>query len=121
MGHLLLTGATGLLGRYLMRDLMEKGIPLAVLVRPSRRKSPAIRIEAAMRVWEQQLGRKLPRPVVLEGDISLPDFGLSPEQIKWAAENCDGMLHNAASLSFVTTGRDAEPWKSNVGGNSERH
>ncbi len=116
MGHLLLTGATGLLGRYLMRDIMEKGIPLAVLVRPSRRKSPAIRIEAAMRAWEERLGRKLPRPVVLEGDISLPDFGLSPEQIMWTAENCDAMLHNAASLSFVTTGRDAEPWKSNVGG-----
>ena len=116
MGHLLLTGATGLLGRYLMRDLMEKGVQLAVLVRPSRRKAPELRIEAAMRYWEQQLGRKLPRPVVLAGDISLPDFGLSPAQIKWAAENCDGMLHNAASLSFVTTGRDAEPWRSNVGG-----
>ncbi len=116
MGHLLLTGATGLLGRYLMRDLMEKGIKLAVLVRPSRRKAPELRIEAAMRSWEQQLGRKLPRPVVLAGDISLPDFGLSPAQIKWAAENCTGMLHNAASLSFVTTGRDAEPWRSNVGG-----
>jgi len=116
MGHLLLTGATGLLGRYLMRDLMEAGVELAVLVRPSRRKSPELRIEAAMRCWEDQLGRKLPRPVVLAGDISQPDFGLSPEQIKWTAENCDGMLHNAASLSFVTTGRDAEPWRSNVGG-----
>lgn len=116
MGHLLLTGATGLLGRYLMRDLMEAGVQLAVLVRPSRRKAPELRIEAAMRCWEEQLGRELPRPVVLAGDISQPDFGLNPEQIKWAAENCDGMLHNAASLSFVTTGRDAEPWRSNVGG-----
>ncbi len=66
--------------------------------------------------WEEQQGRSLPRPVVLAGDITQPDFGLSPEQIKWTAENCDGMLHNAASLSFVTTGRDAEPWRSNVVG-----
>lgn len=116
MGHLLLTGATGLLGRYLMRDLLEAGTPLAVLVRPSRRKSPELRVEAAMRYWDELLGRKLPRPVVLAGDISEPDFGLRPAQIKWAAENCDGMLHNAASLSFVTTGRDAEPFRSNVGG-----
>lgn len=116
MGYLLLTGATGLLGRYLMRDLMGQGVQLAVLVRPSRRKSPELRVEAALRVWEERLQRQLPRPVVLSGDISEPDFGLSPEQTMWAAENCDAILHNAASLSFVTTGRDAEPWRSNVGG-----
>ncbi|MBX3443221.1 MAG: SDR family oxidoreductase [Planctomyces sp.] len=116
MGHLLLTGATGLLGRYLMRDLLTAGVPLAVLVRRSRRKSPASRIEAAMRCWEQLEGRSFERPVVLEGDITQPDFGLTPDQTKWAAENVDSMLHNAASLSFVSTGRHAEPWKSNVDG-----
>lgn len=116
MGYTLLTGATGLLGRYLMRDLMDAGVPLAVLVRPSRKKSPQVRIEGAMRAWEQSLGRSLPRPVVLEGDINQPDFGLPTDQIKWAAENCDSLLHNAASLAFVTTGRHAEPYRSNVDG-----
>ena len=116
MGYVLLTGATGLLGRYLMRDLMNAGVPLAVLVRPSRRKNPYVRVEAAMRAWEQMEGRAFPRPKVLEGDISAPDFGLSPAQIKWAAENCDTLLHNAASLSFVSTGRHSEPWLSNIDG-----
>jgi thioester reductase-like protein len=116
MGYTLLTGATGLLGRYLMRDLMDDGAKLAVLVRPSRKKNPRVRIEAAMRSWEEQLGRSLPRPVVLDGDINQPDFGLPADQIKWAAENCDALLHNAASLAFVTTGRDAEPYRSNVDG-----
>ncbi len=116
MGYTLLTGATGLLGRYLMRDLMDADVPLAVLVRPSRKKSPYVRIEAAMRSWEERLGRSLPRPVILEGDINQPDFGLPAEQIKWAAENCDSLLHNAASLAFVTTGRHAEPYRSNVDG-----
>ena len=116
MSHVLLTGATGLLGRYLMKDLLLKGANLAVLVRPSRRSNPEIRIEAAMRVWENLLGKQLPRPVVLAGDINSPDLGLSPHEIKWASENCDSIIHNAASLSFVSTGRHSEPWRSNVDG-----
>lgn len=116
MGHVLLTGATGLLGRYLMKDLAMRGIKLAVLVRPSRRHDPKTRVEAAMRVWDEQFNTRLPRPVVLAGDINTPDLGLSNHEIKWVAEHCDSMLHNAASLSFVSTGRDSEPWRSNVGG-----
>lgn len=116
MGHLLLTGATGLLGRFLMKDLVTRGIPLAVLVRPSRRHDPHARIEAAMRVWETELGRELPRPVVLAGDITSADLKLTGPELRWATENCDRMLHNAASLSFVSTGKHSEPWRSNVGG-----
>lgn len=116
MSHILLTGATGLLGRYLMKDLLSRGAKLAVLVRPSRRNDPHMRIEAAMRVWETELRRPLPRPVVLTGDICSSDLGLSGPEIRWAAENCDAIIHNAASLSFVSTGRHSEPWRSNVGG-----
>lgn len=116
MSHLLLTGATGLLGRYLMRDLLVRGQPLAVLVRKSRKQSPQERIEAAIRTWEQELGHKLTRPVVLSGDISGPDFALTKDEQQWARANCTGLIHNAASLSFVTTGRQAEPYRTNVDG-----
>lgn len=116
MGYVLLTGGTGLLGRYLLRDLLDQGAQVAVLVRPSRRQNAHVRVEALMRTWDQLHGRDFPRPVVLMGDICSPDLGLTPHEIKWAAENCESMLHNAASLSFVSTGRDAEPWRSNVGG-----
>jgi len=116
MSHIMLTGATGLLGRYLMKDLLTRDVDMAVLVRPSRKQEPHQRIEAAMRLWEQYLERELPRPKVLCGDISSPDLCLSPEEIKWAAEHCDSLIHNAASLSFVSTGPDSEPWRSNVGG-----
>ena len=116
MSHLLLNGATGLLGRYLMRDLLLKDVPLAVLVRKSRKQNPRDRIEGAMRTWERELGRELPRPVVLAGDITAPDFMLSAEDFAWAKANCRGLIHNAASLSFVTTGRHAEPYKTNVDG-----
>ena len=48
MEYQLLTGATGLLGRYLVRDLTMEGVPLAVLVRRSRRQTPQERIESAI-------------------------------------------------------------------------
>ena len=35
-GYVLMTGATGLLGTYLMRDLMLRGVRLAVVVRSRR-------------------------------------------------------------------------------------
>ena len=35
----LFTGGTGLLGRYLVRDLTDLGVPLALMVRRNRRMS----------------------------------------------------------------------------------
>ncbi len=116
MPYVFLTGATGLLGRYLIKDLTVAGIPVAVLVRPSRRATAQHRIENVMCYWDAELGRALPRPVVLEGDITEPDLGLDARGMRWVAENCHVMLHNAASLTFQSTSSHSEPWRSNVGG-----
>lgn len=116
MNYHILTGATGLLGRYLLKDLTLHNIPVAVVVRPSRRQSPQERVEAIMQYWDNELGQQLERPVVMEGNICETDMGLSLDSIKWAAENANCMIHNAASLSFVSTGPQSEPWRSNVDG-----
>ncbi|MBI3863563.1 MAG: SDR family oxidoreductase [Planctomycetia bacterium] len=116
MSYALLTGATGLLGRYLIKDLTVAGVPLAVLVRPTRRAAAQHRVENVMCYWDKVLGRSLPRPVVLEGDITEPDLGLDARSTRWVAENCDTMLHNAASLTFLSTGPNSEPWRSNLAG-----
>jgi thioester reductase-like protein len=116
MNYHILTGATGLLGRYLIKDMTLAGMKVAVLVRPSRRQSAEDRVESMMQYWDKKLGVKLERPVVLKGDICQEDLGMEPDSIKWAAENCRGMIHNAASLSFVSTSPTSEPWKSNVTG-----
>ncbi len=116
MSYHLLTGATGLLGNYLLRDLLLADVPVAVLVRSSRRQTVRQRVEGAMCAWESELGRSLPRPVVLEGDIAQPDLGLDPLEVRWAADYCSALIHNAASLTFHSTSDDGEPWRSNVGG-----
>lgn len=112
--HILLTGGTGLLGRYLLRDLLLADVPVAAVVRRSRRDSAADRVEALMASWEEMLGRTLPRPHVLEGDITESKLGLSDEDLRWVDDNCDSVLHNAASLTFISTDPEGEPRRSNV-------
>lgn len=116
MGYLFLTGATGLLGAYLIRDLLHKGTNLALLVRPTKWASARQRIETIIDRWEQQAGYALPRPVVLEGGLSDPDLGLNERDLAWARENCTAFMHNAASLTFYATEPGGEPWLSNLEG-----
>ena len=113
MAYHLLTGATGLLGRYILKDLLLANVPVAVLVRPTRRANVRQRVEALMCYWDELLGRQLPRPVILEGDICEPGLGLDEKATKWASEHVDTFIHNAASLTFISTGPDSEPWRSN--------
>ena len=114
--HLLVTGATGLLGSYLVRDLLLDGQPLAVVVRRSRKESPEARVERLVARWEHELGKRLPRPRVFAGDLTKPRCGLADADLDWIGRHCSGLLHNAASLSFRGNDRAAEPWLSNVTG-----
>jgi thioester reductase-like protein len=116
MAHLLLTGGTGLLGNYLVRDLLKAGSELALLVRSSRKEPAAARVESLMRHWENEDGRVYPRPYVLTGDLTQDDLGLDASARRWVARNCDSVMHNAASLTFHAAGPDDEPWQSNLYG-----
>lgn len=113
--YLLLTGVTGLLGRYLLRDFMLQGRRLAVIVRPSRKHTVQQRVEEIAQQWEQELGQLLPRPVVLEGDICESYLGLDPASRDWVADHCSAAMHSAASLVFHEDNQ-GEPYRSNIGG-----
>lgn len=116
MGYLFLTGATGLLGSYLTRDLLARGTKLALLVRGTKWATARQRVDSLLERWEKQAGYALPRPVVLEGNLSDPELGLGPSGVRWARDNCTAFMHNAASLTFQGDGRDTEPYISNLGG-----
>lgn len=116
MRYHLLTGATGLLGCYLLRDAYRLGIRLAVVARSSGGLSARTRIDAVMTRWERQAGYCLPRPVVIEGDLGSPRLGLGDREVRWIAQNCESVIHNAASLTFSSDERTGEPWRSNVQG-----
>lgn len=113
--YTILTGATGLLGSFLLRDLMIEDVPVVALARSSRMETATERVDGILQRFERQLGRPLPRPIVMECNLREPELGLRSEEKAWLTRHADSMLHNAASLSFVET--DAgEPYKSNVDG-----
>jgi len=115
-GYFFLTGASGLVGRYLTRDLLASGKRLAVLARSNRRMSAHDRIELLLQRWEQKLGYSLPRPIVLEGDVSQPNLGLSTDDQRWISRHCTGLIHNAAVVKFEPAEHDQEPWRTNLYG-----
>lgn len=112
----LLTGATGLLGQYLLRDLTDAGHRLAVVVRPSQTQSAAERIDDLFRRWEAAGEATRPRPAVLNGDVSQPGLGLSADDRAWVARHCTRMIHSAAALVFHGADRAGEPWRTNLDG-----
>ena len=116
---ILLTGATGLVGQYLMRDLLASGDKVAVLVRPKKRASAEDRIERIMQHWETDAGKTLNRPVVLTGDVGTPDFGFDQTTIAWVKAHCNRMIHNAAMLKFHASTRQEEPWRTNLFGTQQ--
>lgn len=115
MKYDLLTGATGLLGRYLLRDLLHAGCHLAVLARPGKVQSAAERVEAILGHWEAGGSHALPRPVILEGELSESGLGLGEADRRWAANHCRAVIHSAAAMAFRPDAR-GEPWRTNVQG-----
>jgi thioester reductase-like protein len=111
----LLTGATGLLGRYLFRDFSNAGLPLVLLVRPFPGESAIERIGAVRALWEDSLGRRLPNPVVIAGELREPGIGLSVVDRDWLSRRCRAIVHAAADVSFRLRA-DGEPRRTNTVG-----
>jgi len=114
--YILLTGATGLLGRYLLRDFLLRKQRVAVIARATENLSARQRVETIMQRWERELGQTLPRPVVIEGDICSPYLGMPLADIQWVSENCHAVVHNAAILRFEAVDREDEPFRTNYHG-----
>ena len=111
-----LTGATGLLGSYLLKDLLAAGRNVVAFVRGSKMESARSRIETILQYFEKINGHVLPRPVVIESDLGKENLGISAEWSRWISEHIDTMLHNAASLEFLRDEKTNEPYRSNVEG-----
>jgi thioester reductase-like protein len=110
-----LTGATGLLGRYFLRDLLASGQPVAVLIRDSAAATAPERLAELLAFCRESLGRELPPPVLLNGDLRAPHLGLGPAERRWLARRAQAVIHAAAYVAYHPT-PDGEPWETNVHG-----
>ncbi len=112
----LLTGATGLVGSFLMRDLLSAAEPLAVLARSTAQQTAAERIDERLSAWEERWNRKLPRPVCIEGDVNQRHLGMDEATRRWIGEHCRRVIHSAAILKFSGDDQAQDPWRTNVDG-----
>lgn len=112
---ILLTGATGLLGRYLLRDLLASGHRVGVLVREGRQSTASERLDELLAFDSETLGRRLPRPVLLHGDLVAPHLGLGTAERQWLAREANAVIHSAAQVLYRST-PNGEPWQTNVNG-----
>ncbi|WP_299535910.1 non-ribosomal peptide synthetase [uncultured Streptomyces sp.] len=97
-----LTGASGFLGAFLLRDLIEAtGGPVDCLVRAGDARSAADRLRANLErygLWHPRYA-DLVRPV--PGDLAAPGLGLSPEDRAALVRRLGPVLHNGARVNFA--------------------
>jgi amino acid adenylation domain-containing protein/thioester reductase-like protein len=98
----LLTGATGYLGAYLLQALLERtDADVCCLVRAAGSEQAFARLVETMRryeIWQPEYARRI---VALAGDLGEPRLGL--DEATWAdlCASLDAVYHNGALVNFV--------------------
>ena len=110
----LLTGATGLVGRFVLAEILRAGQQAVVIVRDKTTSSIGARIEESLAVFEENA--QFGRPTLLVGDLVSAGLGLSESALDWLKERRLGVIHCAASIRFNADAPDGEPYLSNVAG-----
>ena len=99
----LLTGATGFIGRHVLHDLLQRQSDLVVVcpVRATDRETGYKRLRAAMEdvgIWDKALA---PRIRVVLGNTELHQFGLPKAEFHELSQQIDAVYHLAANLALA--------------------
>lgn len=101
-GRLLVTGATGFLGRHLIPELLQAGWHIIGLVRPSRIQTARDRLVDVVTPLVSDLS-VLDRLVAIPGDVCHTTLGPT----NWAEwGHIDGVVHAASVLKFDESSRE---------------
>ncbi|WUS41582.1 amino acid adenylation domain-containing protein [Kitasatospora sp. NBC_01250] len=100
--NLLLTGATGFLGAFLLRELLDRtGADIHCLVRAEDEAAALRRIRRNLTeygLWNEFSRRRI---VPVPGDLTQPLLGLGRERFEQLARLVDAVYHNGARVSAV--------------------
>jgi thioester reductase-like protein len=100
--HVLLTGATGFVGAFLLRDLLrETEAVIHCLVRADDAQAGLDRLRQNMATYGLWEGTFSARLVPVSGDLGQPRFGLSAAQFQALARQTDMIVHNGALVNFI--------------------
>jgi thioester reductase-like protein len=111
----LLTGATGFVGRYLLHELLLSGRRVAVLARDDQGRSAEERIREQSALQTNAPHDQPATTLILTGDLRAPGLGLSAAERHWAARHVRCIVHAAADVSFRSSAA-GDPWATNVDG-----
>lgn len=100
--NIFLTGATGFLGAFLLRDYLEYKASTKVfcLVRAETENEGIKRIIKNMKRWNVWNEEYLDRIYVVCGDLSEKSLGLSEEKIEFLQNHIDIICHNGCEVNF---------------------
>ncbi len=102
LASILLTGATGFLGAFLLRELLEQTqAVIYCLVRSSSAEEGITRIQRNMRVYSLWDDAFRSRVIPVVGDLSQPLLGLSAEQFDSLASTIDVIYHDGAFVNYM--------------------
>jgi amino acid adenylation domain-containing protein/thioester reductase-like protein len=100
--HVFLTGATGFLGAYLLRDLLEMTTAsIHCLVRASCEEDGWAKLRRNLEIYGVWKDSYRARVAVCLGDLSRPMLGLSSEEFDRLAAVVDVIYHNGARLDLT--------------------
>ncbi len=99
---ILLTGATGFLGAFLLQELLDQTqADVFCLVRAPDVESATRRLQSNLKtygLWQEAYGARI---VPILGDLAQPQLGISTSQFEQIAERIDAIYHNGALLNYV--------------------
>lgn len=92
-----LTGATGLLGSYLLKLLIENGNQVYVLARGKNGIDAGLRIKEILKFWDGSISNSFFKNIhIVEGDITQPNLGLKKDIWKKLIKDINLIFHSAA-------------------------
>ncbi|KAK0734615.1 hypothetical protein B0T26DRAFT_635481 [Lasiosphaeria miniovina] len=105
-----LTGATGFLGSYLIRDILERtarSVKLIAHVRGVKDSTAALdRLRRSLQwygLWREEWSSRISAVV---GDLSQPRLGVDPATWQTLAQEVDVVIHNGATVHWVKRYQD---------------
>jgi len=100
--HILLTGATGFVGAFLLHDLLKQtSAEIHCLLRADDLEQGKLRLKRNLdsySLWNESLSDRI-KPVL--GDLGEPQLGLTDEVFERLAHEIDVIYHNGAMVNFV--------------------
>lgn len=101
--NVLLFGSTGFLGIHLLNQLMNCNVRIYCLIRGTTQQTSLMRLKELYQFYfpQEQVELLFNKVIVLDGDISFPDFKMSKSEYKKLTIEVDTIINAAANVNHV--------------------